>query len=482
MIHGNATALVAGSGPNGLAAAIRLAQAGVDVTVHESAATAGGAARTAQLTLPGFEHDLGSAIHPMAVTSPFFATLPLREHGLEWVFPPAELAHPFDDGTAVLLERDITRTAAQFREDAAAYKSLFEPLLAEWPALTNDLLAPLRVPNHPLLMARFGLKAIQPASRLAKTLFHNPRTQALFAGLAAHSTLPMGDWISSAFGLVLGAAAHAVGWPVPQGGSKSISNALQSVLKSLGGKVITNSRINNLPENSATNVTMCDFTPRQLLEIAANRLPRRFFRSMKKYRYGPGVYKVDWALSEPIPWKARQCLRAATVHVGASFQEITISEAAANAGRVAERPFVILAQPSLFDSSRTPAGQHTAWAYCHVPNGFEGSALPQIEAQIERFAPGFRDCILARADSSPAKMQQWNENLIGGDINGGAADWRQFFFRPTLMRYRTPLPGVFFCSSSTPPGGGVHGMCGYWAAEAALRYLSGNTRSYSSSS
>jgi phytoene dehydrogenase-like protein len=258
---------------------------------------------------------------------------------------------------------------------------------------------------------------------------------------------------------------------VPCGGSKSISIALQSILHSLGGKVVTNSRVNSLPERSTADVTLCDFTPRQFLELAGNRLPRLYRRSMKKYRYGPGVYKVDWALSEPIPWKARNCLRAATVHLGASFQEIRVSEAAANAGQLSDRPFVLLAQPSLFDSTRSPAGQHTAWAYCHVPNGFQGSALTQIEAQIERFAPGFRDCILARTGSSPLQMQQWNENLIGGDINGGAVDWRQFILRPTRTRYRTPLPGVFFCSSSTPPGGSVHGMCGYWAAEAALRYL-----------
>jgi phytoene dehydrogenase-like protein len=407
----------------------------------------------------------------MAVTSPFFTTLPLREHGLQWAWPPVELAHPFDDGTAVLIERDITRTAAQFGEDAAAYKSLFQPLVAEWPALAKGLLAPLGIPNHPLLMARFGIRAVQPASRLAQTLFKNPRTQALFAGLSAHSTLPLEDWITSAFGLVLGASAHAVGWPVPCGGSKSISIALQSILHSLGGKVVTNSRVNSLPERSTADVTLCDFTPRQFLELAGNRLPRLYRRSMKKYRYGPGVYKVDWALSEPIPWKARNCLRAATVHLGASFQEIRVSEAAANAGQLSDRPFVLLAQPSLFDSTRSPAGQHTAWAYCHVPNGFQGSALTQIEAQIERFAPGFRDCILARTGSSPLQMQQWNENLIGGDINGGAVDWRQFILRPTRTRYRTPLPGVFFCSSSTPPGGSVHGMCGYWAAEAALRYL-----------
>jgi phytoene dehydrogenase-like protein len=468
------TGLVVGSGPNGLSAAIRLAQAGVDVTVHEAAATAGGATRSEEITLPGFVHDLGSAIHPMAVTSPFFATLPLREHGLEWARPPVELAHPFEDGSVVLIERDVARTAAQFGSDANAYRGLFEPIVQNWAALAQDLLKPLGWPKRPFLMARFGIKAVQPAALFSRTTFRDARARALFAGMAAHSTLPMEAWISSAFGLMLGASAHAVGWPVPRGGSKSISLALESILKSLGGKVVTNSRVRSLPETAASDVTLCDVTPRQFLELASDRLPRLFRRSLKNYRYGPGVYKVDWALSEPIPWKARACLRAATVHLGASFEEISVSEAAANDGRLSDRPFVLLAQPSLFDSTRSPAGRHTAWAYCHVPNGFRGSALEQIQSQIERFAPGFRECILAHTEFSPLAMQGWNENLVGGDINGGAVDWRQFILRPTLRRYGTPLPGVFFCSSSTPPGGSVHGMCGYWAAEAALRYLKGD--------
>jgi phytoene dehydrogenase-like protein len=465
------SALVAGSGPNGLSAAIKLAQAGLQVTVREAADVAGGATRSDELTLRGFVHDLGSAVHPMAVSSPYFSKLPLLEHGLQWCWPMAELAHPFDDGTAALIERDIARTASQFDADAGAYRSLFEPLAENWPTLAKELLKPIGWTWHPWLLAKFGLNAIQPAAQLAEKLFKNDRARTVFAGLAAHSTLPMQDPISSAFGMMLGASAHAVGWPVPRGGSRSIAAALQSVLESLGGQVITGSRVNSLFGNSTADVTLCDFTPRQFVELSQGRLPEAFRRSMEGYRYGPGVFKVDWALREPIPWRAKECLRSATVHLGGSFREICESEAAVNAGRLSARPFVILAQPSLFDSRRAPLGHHTAWAYCHVPNGFKDSASDHIQGQIERFAPGFRDCVLARSQHSALSMCKWDENLIGGDINGGAVDWRQFILRPTRMRYRTPLPGVFFCSSSTPPGGGVHGMCGFWAAKAALRYL-----------
>lgn len=465
------TALVAGSGPNGLAAAIRLAQAGVEVTVREAASVAGGGVRSDELTLRGFVHDVGSAVHPMAVSSPFFAKLPLQQHGLEWVWPQAELAHPFDDGTAVLIERDLVRTAAQFGRDAMAYRDLFEPLVSDWPTLSEEILRPIGMPRHPVRLAKFGMKAIQPAARLAETLFKEERTRAVFAGLAAHSTLPLEVAMSASFGLVLGTAAHAVGWPVPRGGSQSIARALSGVLESYGGKVVTQSRVEHLPLKAASDVTLCDVTPRQFLEISSGRLPQKYRRALEAFRYGPGVYKVDWALREPIPWKAKECLRAITVHLGGSYREIKESEASANSGVLGSRPFVLLAQPSLFDNSRAPVGRHTAWAYCHVPNGFAGSALDYIQGQIERFAPGFRDCVLARSEMSTLNLRKWNENLIGGDINGGAMDWRQFAFRPTRMQYRTPLPGVFFCSSSTPPGGGVHGMCGYWAAEAALAYL-----------
>jgi phytoene dehydrogenase-like protein len=465
------TALVAGSGPNGLAAAIRLAQAGVHVTVRETAAVAGGATRCEELTLRGFVHDLGSAVHPLAVSSPFFSTLKLDQHGLHWIWPMAELAHPFDDGTAAIIERDVTRTASQFGRDANSYRALFEPLAENWRTLAKELLKPIGMPAHPLLMAKFGLNAVQSAERLTRTQFRSEQARTVFAGLAAHSTLPLDAAISAAFGLVLGGAAHAVGWPVPRGGAEMIASALQSVLTSLGGQVITSSRVDRLPPRSEAEVTLCDFTPRQFLEMARRELPRPFRQKLERFRYGPGVYKVDWALSEPIPWRAKECLRAATVHLGGSYKEIAESEAAVNEGRLASRPFVLLSQPTLFDPSRAPQGKHIAWAYCHVPNGFRGSAVDHIQAQIERFAPGFRDCIVARSELSPLNMSTWDENLIGGDINGGAVDWRQFVLRPTNMRYRTPLPGVFFCGSSTAPGGGVHGMCGYWAAQAALRYL-----------
>lgn len=466
------TALVAGSGPNGLAAAIRLAQAGVDVTVREAADVVGGATRSEQLTLDGFVHDLGSAVHPLAVSSPFFSKLQLEKNGLQWIWPLAELAHPFDDGTAILVERDVRWTASQFGRDADAYRALFEPLAHHWSKLAKGFLRPVvGVPRHPFLMAGFGMKAVQPASRLTRTLFREERTRTVFAGLAAHSTLSLDEPLSAAFGLVLGAAAHAVGWPVPRGGSHSIGAALQAVLESLGGRVVTGSRVNTLEGKPAADVTLCDVTPRQFLELSNGRLPVSFRRSLESYRYGPGVYKVDWALSQPIPWKAKECLRSATVHLGGSYREIAESEAAVNEGQLSPKPFVLLVQPSLFDDSRAPLGKHTAWAYCHVPNGFQGSALEHIQGQIERFAPGFRDCVLARSELNTVNMRKWDENLIGGDINGGAVDWRQFVFRPTRMQYRTALPGVFFCSSSTPPGGGVHGMCGFWAAEAALRYL-----------
>jgi phytoene dehydrogenase-like protein len=465
------TALVAGSGPNGLAAAIRLAQAGVDVTVHEAAKVAGGATRSDELTLRGFVHDLGSAVHPMAVSSPFFSTLNLQQHGLEWVWSLAELAHPFDDGTAVLIERDITSTASQFGRDADAYRALFEPLAENWSVLAKEVLKPLGLTRHPVMMAKFGLKALQPVSKLVNNHFRTDRAKAVFGGMAAHSTLAMEDAISASFGLVMGAAAHAVGWPVPRGGAHMIASALQSVLGSLGGKVVTNRRVSSLSAKSGSDVTLCDFTPRQFLELTNGRLPDRFRQELENYRYGPGVYKVDWALREPIPWKAKECLRSATVHLAGSFQELCESETAVNNGRLSARPFVLLVQPTLFDSSRAPVGRHTAWAYCHVPNGFQGSALEHIQAQVERFAPGFGDCVLARSEHSTLNMQRWDENLIGGDISGGAVDWRQFFLRPTRMRYRTPLPGVFFCSSSVPPGAAVHGMCGYWGAQAALRYL-----------
>ena len=467
----NRIATVIGSGPNGLSAAIVLAQAGLDVDVREAAPEFGGGARSAEVTLPGFVHDLGSAVHPMALSSPFFSGLPLADHGLRWIWPPAAVAHPFDDGTAVTLERSVAETAGQLGEDADAYHKLFDPLVRDWPTLAPEVLRPLGVPGHPLLMARFGIRAIQPATFLARGSFREMRARALFAGLSAHSVLKLEAPLSSAFGFILGVTGHAVGWPIPEGGAQKISNALAAILRKHGGRITTGAPVRSLGDLSRRDAILCDVTPRQFAVMANNRLPHSFRRAMTRFRYGPGIFKVDWALREPIPWKAKECLRAATVHLGGSMEEIAASERAAWQGRPPDKPFVLLVQPSLFDSSRAPAGQHTAWAYCHLPNAWPGSALAQIESQIERFAPGFKECVLARRPWSSVEMQQLNPNLIGGDLNGGAPTLKQFVLRPTWRRYATPLKGVFLCSSSTPPGGGVHGMCGYYAAKWALNSL-----------
>jgi phytoene dehydrogenase-like protein len=468
----DARAVVVGSGPNGLAAAIALAQAGLDVEVRETATLPGGGARSGELTLPGFIHDLGSAVHPMAVASPFFSSLPLESHGLHWIYSPAELAHPLDDGTAVMLERSLEATAAQFGPDAAPYRSLVGPLVRHLPTLLPEALQPLlRFPRHPFLLAWFGLRAIQPVTVLAGSSFRNLRTRALFAGLGAHSILKLEAPITSSFALMFAAIGHAFGWPLPRGGSQQITNALLGILGSFRTRVVTGSRVNRLSDLDSPDLTLCDVTPRQFLGMADLSGHRPYRQLLEQYRYGPGVFKVDWALREPIPWKAKDCLRAGTVHLGGTLEEIAASERAVWQGEACDQPFIILAQPSLFDSTRAPEGHHTAWAYCHVPHGWRGSMLDQIEAQVERFAPGFRECILARATHAPADLERENENLVGGDINGGSADAKQFLMRPTWRAYGTPLKGVYLCSSSTPPCGGVHGMCGYNAAQWALRWL-----------
>jgi phytoene dehydrogenase-like protein len=443
----------------------------LEVEVHETQQTAGGCARSASLTLPGFVHDIGAAVFPMGISSPFFSILPLHRFGLRWIFSPAELAHPLDDGTAVTLERDLDVTASQFGKDAAAYRNLFYPLATNWGRLFKGTFRPLGIPQHPLLLARFGISAMQPGTLLARTRFRDPRARALFAGSAAHSMLKLESPLSSAFGLLLGAAGHAVGWPIAAGGTQSISNALIGVLGSLGGRVIINSRVNSLDELGSPDLTLCDVTPLEFLRIAQHRLSPAFRSLLAHFKYGVGAFKVDYALREPVPWKAAECRRAATVHLGGTIEEIAASERAANEGRPPDKPFVLLAQPSLFDPTRAPAGKHTVWAYCHVPNGWRGSALEQIEAQIERFAPGFHDCVLMRAVHDTGDLRSLNENLVGGDVNGGALELGQFFLRPTWRRYGTPVRGVYLCSASTPPGGGVHGMCGYWAARTALRSL-----------
>ena len=466
------SAAVIGSGPNGLAAAIVLAQAGLDVELHEAAAECGGGTGSGELTLPGFVHDLGSCVHPMALTSPFFSSLPLEEFGLRWIFSPSQLAHPLDDGTAVTLERDLNATASQLGSDGYAYRKLYEPLVKNWATLARETLRPLTpFTAHPMLLARFGWRAVQPAAFLLHSQFRGGRAKALVAGSCAHSCLKLEAPLSSAFGMMLGSSAHAVGWPIAEGGSQRIADALASLFKSLGGRIKTNSRIEHIDDLGGPDLTCCDVTPRQFLTLAGSRLRPSFQNLLQHFQYGPGVFKVDWALREPIPWKAAECRRAITVHVGGTFEEIAASERAAVEGLRPEKPFIILAQPSLFDASRAPAGQHTAWAYCHVPNGWTGSALAQMEGQIERFAPGFRDCVMARSAQNTADMQRWNENLVGGDINGGALSVTQFVRRPTWRNYGTPLRGVYLCSSSTPPGAAVHGMCGYWAAKRALKAL-----------
>jgi len=464
-------AYVVGSGPNGLAAAVVLAQAGLDVEVFEAEPIPGGAARTMELTLPGFHHDFGSAVHPMAAGSPFFSSLPLENFGLQWIHSPAALAHPLDDGTAIVLERDLKSATVSLAADGVAWDKLLRPFVERWRDLASEILGPVpAIPKHPFLLARFGLKALSSAEAIVKR-FHDPRTRALFAGLAAHSFLSLDDPLSGTFGMLMAIMAHAVGWPVARGGSQSITSALCRYLESLGGRVTTASRIESIEALPDSDLILCDVTPCQLVKIAGGRLSSSYNRALKKFRYGPGAFKVDYALSQPIPWKASECLRAAALHLGGSFDEIAESEKQTLAGRNAERPFVLLAQPSLFDLSRAPEGKHTAWAYCHVPNGSTVDMLDRLESQIERFAPGFRDVVLARHVCFPADLESKDANLIGGDIAGGVLDLRQFLFRPTWKHYATSAKDIYICSASTPPGGGVHGMCGYHAAKMALRRL-----------
>jgi phytoene dehydrogenase-like protein len=461
-------ACVVGSGANGLSAAIVLAQAGLQVDVFEAEAIPGGAVRSMELTLPGFIHDFGSAVYALGAGSPFFATLPLKDYGLEWVHSPAPLAHPLDDGTAVVLERDIEAAAAEFGVDGRPWRALMEPLVKRWRDFAPEVLRPLlKIPKHPWLLARFGMNALLSARTIANR-FKGEHTRALFAGLAAHSFLSLDEPLSGSFGILMAVPAHAVGWPIARGGSQSITNALCDYLAKLGGKVVTSSRVGSLDTLSGYELILCDLTPRQLLAIAGEKLSENYKRQLRKYRYGPGAFKVDYALNAPIPWKAPECARAATVHLGGSFEEIAASEKAVRNGEHPERPFVLLVQPTLFDPSRAPAGKHTAWAYCHVPNGSAVDMLSRLEDQIERFAPGFRETVLARHVLSPSALESMDANLVGGDIGGGVIDLRQMLFRPTSKLYATSARGVYLCSSSTPPGGGVHGMCGFHAAQTAL--------------
>jgi phytoene dehydrogenase-like protein len=462
-------AVVIGSGPNGLSAAIVLAQAGLRVTVFEANQTAGGGARSAALTLPGFVHDTCSAVHPFAVASPFLRTLPLADYGLSWTEPAVMLAHPFEDGGAAAVERSLSATVDRLGRDGEAYARSVGWVAEHWPSLERAVLGPLTLPKHPLTLGRFGLQALRSAQQYARKAFADDRTRALFAGIAAHSLLPLDRPLTAGVALTLGAMCHVAGWPIPQGGAQTITQALVAHLRSLGGDVVTGARIENVDTLPPARMVLCDLSPGPLLRIAGHRFPAGYRRLLETYRYGVAAFKMDWALSAPIPWTSPDCRRAGTVHLGGSLAEIAAAEDDAWSGRTPERPFVLLSQPTLFDASRAPAGRHVAWAYCHVPARSTVDMVGRIERQIERFAPGFSDCVLARAVATPADIEAQNANFVGGDIASGLVDLPQFFMRPTWRTYSTPLKGLYICSAATPPGVGVHGMCGYYAAKRALR-------------
>lgn len=468
-------AIVVGAGPNGLTAAVTLARAGLSVRVYEAADEVGGGARTEELTLPGYRHDVCSAVHPHGVGSQALRALPLADHGLEWIEPDIPMAHPLVDGTAAVLAHSVAETAASLGADGPAYERLVAPFLGRWDELSADVLGPVvRMPSHPLLAARFAVRGVGSARRLARG-FNDPGARALLAGLAAHAIAPLDASLMGGVALTFALAAHEHGWPVARGGSQAIADALLSYLRSLGGEVITGQRVRSLAELPPARANLFDVLPRALVEIAGDRLPVRYARRLTKYRAGPAVFKLDYALSEPVPWTDDACRRAGTVHVGASFDEIGDALDSVVAGRPPVRPFLITAQASIVDPTRAPAGRHTLWAYGHVPHGWTGDLTEAIEDQIERFAPGFRDVVLARAAAGPPQLEARNPNLVGGDIAGGAFGGRQALFRPVVARvpYGTPDPSVFLCSSSTPPGPGVHGLCGYHAARAALRRVFG---------
>jgi phytoene dehydrogenase-like protein len=465
------SANIVGSGPNGLAAGITLAQRGVAVTVYERAGWAGGACSTAELTLPGFRHDVGSSVFPLGVASPFFRSLPLEQFGLRWIEPAAPLAHPLDDGSAAVLEHDLEATAAQFEaHDERAWRSLMASSVRDWPELVEDCTRPLlRFPGHPVAMATFGMAAMFPAQTLARTVFRSEQARALLAGCAAHAVLPLSRIASSATGLIMIAAGHTTGWPIAAGGAQSIADAMVGYLESLGGRVVLDAQVRDLRELPEADVTLCDTSVSTLMQMAGSALTASFETRLRSFRPGPGIFKLDFALSAPIPWKSAACARAATVHVGGTIEEIARSEHDAFYRRRNESPFVLVVQPSLFDSSRAPEGKHTAWAYCHVPAGSTEDMTEAMERQIERFAPGFGECVLARRASGASELEAWNPNLAGGDVSGGAMTLTQLMLRPTARLYRTSNSRIYLCSASTPPGGGVHGMCGHLAAMAALK-------------
>lgn len=463
-------ALVIGSGPNGLAAAITMQQEGLSVLLIEGKQEIGGGLRSAELTLPGFVHDVCSAVHPLAAGSPFFNTLPLADYGLIYAYPDLAAAHPFDDGTAAVLNGSVAETSRLLGPDEHVYRKLLDPLVRDWPSIAADVLGPLHFPKHPLKMAAFGLNALTSSTFLAKR-FKTDKARGLWAGMAAHSIQPLSNLSTSAIGLVLMAAAHLKGWPAPVGGSREIASALAAYFTSIGGRIETGRYITSLNELPSAKAVLFDVTPKQLLEIAGHKFSSLYNWQLRRYRYGMGVFKVDWALDGPIPFTAPEARRAGTVHLGNTFKEIALSEKLIWRGKHADRPFVLLAQPSLFDDTRAPEGKHTAWAYCHVPKFSLKDMTEAIENQVERFAPGFRERILARHTMNTAQMQAYNPNYIGGDINGGVIDLGQLFTRPVLRSspYRTSAKGLYICSSATPPGGGVHGMCGHHAAKRALK-------------
>ena len=464
-------AVVVGSGPNGLSAGVLLAQQGLKVKIIEAKDTIGGGTRTKELTEPGFLHDVCSSVHPTGIGSPYLKTLPLDEYGLEWIHPEIPVAHPFDDGDAFLAFKSLDQTIEQAGKDGKHYRNLIEDFVKTWDSLSHDLFAPIRIPNNPLSMARFGWFGMMSARLLANSMFDEKRTRGFFAGLAGHSILPLSKAFTGSFGLVFATSIHAVGWPVAKGGSASITNALAKYFESLGGVIETGNEVTDIESITESEVVLFDLTPKQIEKIAGSELPLPFRSKLLSYKYGPGTFKMDFALSEPVPWKNEGCRKAGTVHLGSTLEEITHSEAEVWKGNHPEKPYVLVTQQSLFDSTRAPEGKHTLWAYCHVPNGSDKDCSEEIIAQIERYAPGFRDTIISSHSMNAAQFESYNPNYIGGDINGGAQFFRQLIARPVMRwdPYRLPTKGLYICSSSTPPGGGVHGMCGYHAAKSALK-------------
>ncbi len=464
-------AAIIGSGPNGLAAGILLLKAGLSVVILEAGDKIGGGTRTSELTIPGYLHDVCSAVHPLGAGSPLFQKLPLSEYGLKWIFPQKSVVHPFEDGTASYISLSIDETAESLKADADTYKKLMIPLMENSDVLIKDIFSPLSFPSDVISMIRFGAKAFHPAYKFAFRRFRGNEARSLFAGLSAHSSLSLDKMFTSAFGLILGITGHKPGWPVPAGGSQKIADALSGYFKSLGGKIITECVVDNLSDIPESGIKVFDLTPEQILKIIGNKLPAGYTRRLKKYRYGPGVFKIDYALSHPIPFKSKECSESAAIHIGGEVDEIYLSEYQVWQGKNPDKPFIIFVQPSLFDKTRAPEEKHTAWAYCHVPNGSIEDMTDRIENQIERFAPGFRDIVIARNKMNTGDLQSYNANYVGGDINGGVQDWKQLISRPvlSLSPYSIPLKGYYICSSSTPPGGGVHGMCGYNAVKQILK-------------